>query len=479
MHSTHKWAQDEFGDVDLGDVRLGRRLVMLASEVAARPAGTVTRACATPASREAAFRLLENTRVRSEAIEMCVQAATLRRCTQDGFVFVPIDGTSLQITDEKRSKGLGAVGAWGKGARGVQVMTALAIAEQGQPLGVVAQKKWVRKTRSRRSGKGAVKYGGENDRWVETLKECAESFAEAAPLVTPWYQCDRGADCWQVLSYAAKTDMLITVRAVHDRRLDEHIERLWQTVRKAPVVAKKTIEVPARGKRWRKKRVDGRQKQMLIPAQDARRARVSIRASSVPLTLSTPDGKVVNHFNAVLVHETTPSKDPVEWLLLTSHSIDTRDDVLKVVHGYTLRWRIEEFHRAWKSGICRVEDTQLRTRDAIYKWATLLASVATRAMRLAHQARIVPDAPATSEFTTTELEALIALREPKGLGDRVPTLGQAVRWLAELGGYTGPWNGPPGPTVIGRGLYDLLVVSRAFDNRASAKRNNVKRRAKM
>ena len=48
--------------------------------------------------------------------------------------------------------------------------------------------------------------------------------------------------------------------------------------------------------------------------------------------------------------------------------------------------------------------------------------------------------------------------------DAVPTLGQAVRWLADLGGYTGPWNGPPGATVIGRGLRDVVAAARAIRN---------------
>ena len=65
-----------------------------------------------------------------------------------------------------------------------------------------------------------------------------------------------------------------------------------------------------------------------------------------------------------------------------------------------------------------------------------------------------------------ELEALVALREPKEPPNlRDLTLGVAVRWIADIGGYTGPWNGPPGATVIGRGLYDVLIGARALKNR--------------
>lgn len=48
------------------------------------------------------------------------------------------------------------------------------------------------------------------------------------------------------------------------------------------------------------------------------------------------------------------------------------------MRGYTARWLVEEFHKTWKSGLCMVEDTQLRSAEAIDKWATLLATVAGR-----------------------------------------------------------------------------------------------------
>jgi hypothetical protein len=116
--------------------------------------------------------------------------------------------------------------------------------------------------------------------------------------------------------------------------------------------------------------------------------------------------------------------------------------------------------------LCCVEQTQLRSREAIFKWAVILSAVAARAMRITYLARDKPDLPATEEFSDLELDAIVALREPKNL-DRtaVLSIAQVVRWIADIGGYTGPWNGPPGPTVVGRGLRDVLVTARAFGNR--------------
>jgi hypothetical protein len=465
MESTVKWAREEFGSAELGDRRRTRRLVAVAAEVARRPAGTVTRACGSSASREGAFRLLENDAVRPWAILRSVQQATGQRCADQQMVFVAVDGTSLHITDSRKCKDVGSIGSRHRGARGLQVMTALALNNQGAPLGIVGQKMWARTGRSKRDPKGRPQHGGENIHWQDVIEDCQRTLSDSAPGSTPWYQLDRGADCWQVLTYAKRSKVTLTVRAVHDRRLDADADRLWQAIEKAPVLATKWIQVPARETRQRRRRFGKVRFNEFIAARPARRAKVAVHAATVPLIVATPDGKETLEFNAVLVREVKRAKQPVTWLLLTTHPVESRVAALEVVLGYTFRWRIEDLHRAWKRGLCRVEDTQLRSRSAIEKWATLLATVATRAMRLTHQARATPDAPATDELSRAEIEALIALRQPKNQSGNVPTLGEAVRWIADLGGYTGPWNGPPGATVIGRGLHDVLVAAQAFESR--------------
>ena len=381
-------------------------------------------------------------------------------------MFVAVDATSLTLTDEQREKDFGAVGAWDKGARGVHAMTALAIAPAGETLGICGQATWVRQARSVHGRHRRRGHETENRFWLDLLLDVRAAFDDVAPASVPWFQMDRGADSWQVLTLACKLDMLVTVRAAYDRRLDDDAERLWAKLERAPVVAKRRVRVGARPAAEKRKRIDGQRLRVFVPARKARTADVEIRAARVPILCKANDKELLNELNAVLVSEVGRKRDPVEWMLLTTHPIRTRRDVLEVVRGYTLRWKIEEFHRAWKRGLCRVEDTQLRSRAAVYKWSTILAAVATRAMRLTQLARTTPDVPCTTELSTTELVALLALREPKGFdADTVPTLAVAVRWLADLGGYTGPWNGPPGATVIGRGLHDVLIAARAFENR--------------
>jgi hypothetical protein len=468
MTSVRKWAEGEFGEAQLGDVRRTRRIVELATEVAGRPSGAVSRCCNTIASREGAFRLLENPAVKASAIRAATHEATARRCSGKQRVFVPVDGSVLSVTDETKRKGLGDIGS--RALSGLHVMSALAVDSSGTVLGVCAQESWVRAQPSPHSKRrrSLPDVPSETLYWTQTLEGAYETLRSEAPNCQPWFQLDRGGDCWQVFTWARAKAALITVRATHDRRVGDHEHHLWSEVEKrGRVVAKRSIDVPARPSVQRSKRIGKRRvKKWFTGPRPSRTAKVIIRAAPIVLDLLTTNGRQQVAMNAVLVRETRGAVDDrIEWMLLTTHPIRTRAQALEVVHGYSLRWRIEDFHRMWKSGLCHVEETQLRSRAAIDKWSTILAAVATRAMRLSQLARSTPDVPATTEFTKFELQAVIALRAPKGISkNHHPTLGQAVRWVADIGGYSGPWNGPPGHTIIGRGLLEVLTAARALEN---------------
>jgi hypothetical protein len=468
MRSDHvEWATNEFGSAKLGDVRRTMRLVALAAEAAATPSGTVSGACRTSASREGAFRFVENEAVCPREVIEAMARAAAHRCDEK-LAIVPVDATSLLITDETGRKGLGAVGSWKSGARGVHVMSALAVTSDGSPLGVCAQSYWVREARSKRPEKGPSTdvENRETRFWLRALEQTTEMFASEAPDCVPWFQLDRGADCGPVLAHAKDNGLLLTVRATHDRCVESPHKKLLAAVESTKVVMTYSLPVTAKSRVRKRKRIGKRRVLHWVTRRQARVAKLTLRYATVTLKV----GRRTLEFNAVLVREKNrPKDDRIEWLLLTTRPVRTRKDALEIVRAYSYRWRIEEFHRTWKRGLCRVEDMQLRSRDAIVKWATILAAVAARALRLTYLARKEPDLLAKTEFTNHELKAIVLMREPKGVTARSIaklTLSQVIRWVADLGGYTGPWNGPPGPTVVARGLRDVLVGAKILQRTA-------------
>ena len=198
-----------------------------------------------------------------------------------------------------------------------------------------------------------------------------------------------------------------------------------------------------------------------------------VRFEKVTLKLTDPDTKESKSLTltAVLARELSavPSGEKrIEWLLLTTVKVEDFAAATRVVAAYAKRWRIEEFHKTWKSGACRVEDTQLRSTEAVCRWATILAAVAIRIERLKFLARMDPMRPASVELEPIEIEALILLkRDSKKRNERIPdsmpSIADATRWIAELGGYTGKSSGgPPGTIVLARGLERLRYAVEGF-----------------
>ena len=208
----------------------------MAGAALARPAGRVTEVLDDGAEREGAFRLLENDDVPTDAIGAAAAAATVRRAQGLPFVFAPVDGTSLQITDEDGGKRLGLVGARRLQASGLQVMSAIAVTPDGTPLGVLAQRYWARVERStRKSEKRDTRPLAEKETrfWLQTMEASREAFRGARSPTRPWFQLDRGGDAGIVFvdGKLFVEDAWLTVRAEYDRRLvGAKREYLWERV---------------------------------------------------------------------------------------------------------------------------------------------------------------------------------------------------------------------------------------------------------
>jgi hypothetical protein len=455
------WAKEEFSHARLGDSRRTERLVRIAERAAQHPAGTVTEVFANhPQERDAAYDFLENTAISSDAIAGAHHHATAKRCQGFPFVFVPVDGSSLQFADDDGSKGLGSIGTHKAGARGLKVMSAIAVSPEGVPLGVVGQAWWLRK------GKASIPHAKrkvqdkETRYWLEVQAQAQQALSEEAPGVEPWFQCDREADSWPVLLEAFRESFsrYTTIRANRDRclALDPEGEddtkpgdKLQHALLREPAEAFYTIDV--RGG----------------PKRKAREARMALRFREVTLKLRdqwTNRGYETPLF-AVWAREegtTPPGEKPVDWLLLTTYAVDSVQDACLVLFGYAQRWRIEDYHAALKDRGCAVEDSQLRSEAALRKWATTLSAVAMRLLRLTYLGRKHPNQPASVELSQAECHAVVCACELKTPAESL-TIGEAVQGLANLGGYVGPGSGgPPGFMVLRRGLQQIQVLARVL-----------------
>jgi hypothetical protein len=415
------------------------------------PGGRISEVFENAAERQAAYDFVRGS-APSSALLASFRSATLSRATT-GWLYVVVDGTSLTLADPSATRDFGSIGKRALPTRGLKCVTSIAVEPSGAPLGLLDLEFWSRRPHNTHSRfvRRAAQHT-EMAHWQTVIERVAHAAADAS--VRPWLVIDREGDCAQLLRAAADAGAHFTIRAAQDRRLADEPRRLHAHLRRQPIIGKHFVDVPR------------------SRARAARTASLDVRAARVTLDLPEHETNGRTPLTVQVVwareHHAPRAGGRLDWMLLTDRPILDYVDAVAVIESYCQRWRIEDFHRAWKRGHCRVEDTQLHRREHVVRWAAMLAAVANRAERLKHLARSQPDAPATIELTETEQIALVTLARTRlrKKTEQVPdalTIGAAVDWIARNGGYTGKSSGgPPGSRTIARGLERLLPFVAGF-----------------
>jgi Transposase DDE domain len=159
----------------------------------------------------------------------------------------------------------------------------------------------------------------------------------------------------------------------------------------------------------------------------------------VPVGSSVRDESL--RINAVLAEEVDApaSSEPLHWVLLTTEAIGDAQAALQVVRYYELRWRIEDYHKVWKSGI-GVERQRFQSMGNLERMLVITAFLAVHLLQLRELLDKSADTAGTScEKVLTEVEwkVLWVSTEPnKPLPKTAPPAHWAFYAIAKLGGFT-------------------------------------------
>lgn len=462
-YRVDEWAVTEFGQADLGDARRTARLVHLATVLGGQPTASLPDATDDPATLKAAYRFFANDAVTpDQVLASHVQATTVRLRTVP-LVLAVQDTTLLDWTHHPATTGLGPLNT--ATHQGLLVHSTLAITPERVPLGLLQQQVWARDPATyaqqpdRRRRTIDAK---ESQKWLTSL--AAVNTAQAACPTTQLVSVgDAEADVYDLFVAERAPGVDLLVRAGQNRRVAHAEQYLWQTLGKAPIATTVTVAVPP----W-----DG---------QAARQASVTVRWQAV--TLRPPKHrKKAEQLPAVAlwavwaVEETPPAGvEAVAWLLLTTVPVHNTEDALERLDWYACRWGIEVWHKVLKSG-CQIEARQLTTAARVERCLTVYSVIAWRIIYATMLARAVPDAPCTALLEDAEWQALwVTIHRQPTPPVTPPTLRQAVRWIAQLGGFVGrKGDGEPGVTVLWKGfqhLVDLTIMYRIM--RPSLPQKNV------
>lgn len=449
------WACHEFAHAQLPDPRLVQRLITLATDFAAHPTAPIPQACGCWAKSKAAYRFFDNDTVEPEAILVAHVQATVPRLSPHPVVLCAQDTTTLNYSTHPQTQGLGPISNNRDKTIGLLLHSTLALSPTGQPLGLLHARSWARSTRtfgrSSNARNRTPRAQKESQKWMDSFLAC-QAVAWQCPHTTLVNVADREGDLYdlfqQGLAPTQGPRVHLLVRAQHDRRVAHPQQYLWDLLAAQPASARLKIQVPRQ------------------TGQPARLATLAIRF--VRVTLQPPCLKedqpplTLWAVEALEMHLPKGAKR-ICWRLLTTLPVATVEAAVEKVRWYAQRWQIEVFHKILKSG-CKIEQRQLETATRLRRVLMLDMVVAWRVLSLCKAARETPEGLASDWLSGEEWRALWCYvhgraRPPR----RSPTVRQAARWIAQLGGFLGRrGDGEPGPIVVWRGLEQLRAITAAW-----------------
>lgn len=439
------WPEEEFGRTDLGDRRRTKRLVSIVGDFWARPESSIPQACQSPAKTKAAYRFFDHQEITMDKILHSHYEATLDRLKEEQIVLAVQDTTTLNYTAHPATENLGPIGYRLDKGTGLILHNTMAFNPDGIPLGLLDVQCWARDPedfgKKRRRHKLSIEQK-ESRKWLVSFRKTAEA-QKRYPRTTFVSVGDREADIYELfeLGLGGNDAPQLLVRAIHDRLLGEEQGHLWERVAQQEVSGLQELRVPRKGKR------------------PARVAQMEVRFAQV--TLKPPKRKPgLGDLTiwAVLAREVNPPGEiePLEWMLLTTMAVTTFEQAVEKLAWYTVRWKIEVFHRTLKSG-CKIEERRLGSADRIEACLAIDMVVAWRIVHLTILGRKTPDVPCTVFFEEAEWKALVAYITKNPVPpDKPPTLREATRTVARLGGFLGrKADGEPGSQSLWIGLQHL------------------------
>jgi hypothetical protein len=330
--------------------------------------------------------------------------------------------------------------------------SSLAITTDGLPLGLTATKFW---TRKEFKGCNALKRKinptrvpiekKESIRWLENLKQSTALLNHPERCV---HIGDRESDIYELFCTAEALGTHFLVRTCVDRLAGDGKHTIAAEMKEVRVQGLHRIQV---------RDEKGNPSEAVLEIK-YRRIRV------LP-----PIGKHKQYPELLLtiIHAqergTPRGREKVDWKLITNLPVLSPQEAIGKLEWYSMRWKIETFHKILKSG-CRAEESRLRTAQRLTNLIAVFCILGWRVFWLTMMNRSLPAASPTLAFTALEIHLLDRLVKDKGMRRaQRSSLATYLTKLARLGGYLArASDAPPGNRVVWRGLSRLTDIELGF-----------------
>lgn len=444
------WVQKEFQSAEFGDERLTDRLVRIGDRLGRAPAESIPNACEDWASTKATYRFCDNEHVDpNEILDAHKRAQRSRICDKEELLIVS-DTTELVFPRHPSKDGLGDIGNSNTDLEGVKVHSTIGLDPQTHHMtGIIDQQSLIEdqqaSTKHDTNGNGEpIELESEQKKWIRGDRQASDWLAEET---RPIFIHDRGADAFAF--YRAVTDELnagFVVRANQNRciqtpsgtdgRLIDWSENLTKQGRT-------TIQLEqgsGREHREAELAVKTGVCELLPPKNDS--------AHTAPVEV-----------NVVRIDELGDVDDPIQWVLLTTESVNTFDESMTVIEHYRARWTIEDWHKVLKTG-CQIEERRLETWERMEVLLSVYSVIAWKVLELRELARGESDYSPDVLLPRTE-RIILERKFPELTANGTKAYAIAV---AKVGGYLDRGSDPPpGWETMWKGLKKLQTWAEGYE----------------
>lgn len=428
--NAEEWASEVFGDSELGDPRRTKRLVKLASNYAKNIGSSTVASCGGKESEvEASYRFLRNDGVKPEAIRKGGFSSITRLAAKEQTLLGIEDTTTISYKHQAADQLGYTSNSPSAKSRGFNVHSILLLSEDtGRSIGLIEQSWYCRDNAS--YGKSKNKrtrdyHEKESYKWEHASRSMSKRLGKKVQDVIS--VCDREADIYDYLCYKLSNKQRFIVRARENRKTTSLEHKLFEQVLLTPALGTYKVQVQQKGGR------------------KARVATIEYHSASVELVLPKHQKKkgypATLSLNVVAAKEIKPdeTEDTLEWIILTSEPVNTVELTRQVIRNYELRWRIEDYHKAWKSGV-GVEDLRLQSKENLERAGSIFAFIAVKLLQMREIALLSPDElnqdiPVTHLLTTDEWRVLWITTRKSKPPKQPPNIKWAYKSLGKLGGW--------------------------------------------
>ena len=449
------WLDEELFGCELADERLNKRLRRLVEQIEGAMGESIPLACQDWSNAKAAYRFLSNDRVNeADILAGHFRATRGRAAAADGTVFVLHDTTEFTFQREVPER-IGVTRRFTFGRHqdrrvpmhkvcGILMHSSLVTTSAGVPLGLAAVKFW---TRQKFKGSNALKRkinptrvpieDKESVRWLDNLAQSTELLGAPERCV---HIGDRESDIYELFCLSQDLGTHFLIRTCNNRRAGDGDHTVDEEMEEVAVKGLHRVEV---------RDANGNSDEAVLQVR-YRKVRV------LP-----PIGKWKRYPALTLwVLHAEEARAPrnrkrISWKLITDLPITSRRSAIEKLEWYSIRWKIEVFHKILKSG-CKAEDSKLRTAQRLTNLIAIFCIVSWRVFWMTMLNR-TPNVPPGLALTKSEMRLLErALPAPAA---KEKTLSHYLTKLARLGGYLARASDPPpGNAVIWRGLSRLRDI---------------------